>query len=113
MLTAKQAVVDLAKQHLRGNTDILRGLQRRAGLSVTENEVQTEAALHAALEEHRAKMRATNKGELKTLYKLLCFLPLEALLLVQCTVVYLFAEGRDNHFSRDELEKAFINSMVP
>lgn len=65
MLAAKQEVVDAAKQQLVGNTQLLRQLQRRAGIEAAEGGSggEVEAAFTAAVAEHEAKLRVQYAGE--------------------------------------------------
>ena len=62
MLAAKQEVVDAAKQQLVGNTELLRQLQRRAGIAAAGEQGEVEAAFAAAIAEHEAKLRVAYAG---------------------------------------------------
>ena len=71
MLAAKQEVVDAAKQQLVGNTELLRQLQRRAGIAAAGEQGEVEAAFAAAIAEHEAKLRVAYAGVQRPLPPLL------------------------------------------
>lgn len=63
MLAAKQEVADSAKQLALGNAELLRRLQRRAGIAPGEaGGAEVEAAFLGALAEHEAKTRVQYAG---------------------------------------------------
>lgn len=63
VLAAKQEVADSAKQLALGNAELLRRLQRRAGIAPGEaGGAEVEAAFLGALAEHEAKTRVQYAG---------------------------------------------------
>ena len=61
VLSAKQEVVDAAKQQLMGNVELLHSLQRKAGIPA-EAGGEVEASFLGALAEHEAKLRVQHAG---------------------------------------------------
>lgn len=57
VLQAKQECVDAAKRHLLGNADLLRGLQRKAGIAAAPRAGDdAQSSFEAAVREHESKL---------------------------------------------------------